>query len=134
MICSTEHPYASYESIVPEVLAAEDMLLREKGSAVRELFDIRMAGAGLEIEPVWESVSSHALIRAVKENMGISVLPYYLVEEDIRRGEVKAVAVEGMDFTREFSIVYHRNKYHSRAFDAFVRICGGGVEKKAEKR
>jgi DNA-binding transcriptional LysR family regulator len=118
---------------VPEVLAAEDMLLREKGSAVRELFDIRMAEAGLEIEPVWESVSTRALVRAVRENMGISVLPYYLVEEDIRRGEVKAVAVERVDFTREFSIVYHRNKYHSEAFDAFVRICSGGVETEREK-
>ena len=87
-----------------------------------------MAEAGLEIKPLWESVSTRALVRAVRENMGVSVLPYYLVEEDIRHGEVKAVSVERMDFTREFSIVYHRNKYHSRAFDAFVRICGGKVE------
>ena len=133
MICPPEHPYASYQSIVPEVLAAEDMLVREKGSAVRERFDIWMAEAGVEIEPVWESVSTRALVRAVRENMGISVLPYYLVEEDIRRGEVKAVAVERVDFTREFSIVYHRNKYHSEAFDAFVRICSGGVETEREK-
>ncbi len=123
MICSPEHPYASYKSIVPEVLAAEDVLLREKGSAVRELFDIRMAEAGLEIEPLWESVSTRALIGAVKENMGVSVLPYYLVEEEIKRREVRAVAVERVDFDRDFSIVYHKNKYHSRAFDAFVRIC-----------
>ena len=87
----------------------------------------------MEIEPVWESVSTRALVRAVRENMGISVLPYYLVEEDIRRGEVKSVAVERVDFTREFSIVYHRNKYHSEAFDAFVRICSSGVETEREK-
>lgn len=123
MICHPDHPHAVHPYIAPLTLASENILLREKGSAVRELFDIQMNRLGLSIDPLWESISTQAIIRAVKENLGVSFLPYYLVKESVEKGEVAILHVDGADFSREFSIIYHKNKFHSPAFDALIDIC-----------
>lgn len=123
MICHPEHPHVVHPHISPQSLTMENIILREKGSAVRELFDTQMAHLGLTIHPIWESISTQAIIRAVRENLGVSFLPYYLVKESIERGEVAVLHVDGTDFSRDFSIIYHKNKFHSPAFDMFIKIC-----------
>ena len=90
---------------------------------MRELFDARMREKGITVEPIWQSVSTQALIRAVKEGFGISVLPYYLVKDEIDRGEVTAFSVEDLDLSRQFAIAYHRNKFHTAAMEHFIEIC-----------
>lgn len=125
MICHPNHPHVVHPHISPQVLAQENIILREKGSAVRELFDTQMTHLGMVIDPVWESISTQAIIRAVKENLGVSFLPYYLVKEPIEQGEVAVLHVEGADFSRNFSIIYHKNKFHSPAFDTFIKVCSG---------
>lgn len=123
MLCSPRHPYAAYRSVAPEVLAVEDVLLREKGSAGRDLFDSLMESRGIRIEPAWQSVSTQALVGAVKADLGVAVLPFYLVQEAIQRGEVVAVPLEGVNFRRRYSVILHKNKFHSAALDAFLSLC-----------
>lgn len=123
VICNPKHPYAQYKKIIPEILINETMILREKGSAVRELFDIQMESIGLKIEPLWESISSHAIIQAVKENLGISILPYFIVKEYIERNEISVINIDKLNFSRNFNIIYHKNKFHSTHFDNFIKIC-----------
>ena len=123
MICAPSHSFASVKRVTTDALLKENLLLRERGSAVRELFDARMREKGITVEPIWQSVSTQALIRAVKEGFGISVLPYYLVKDEIDRGEVTAFSVEDLDLSRQFAIAYHRNKFHTVAMEHFIEIC-----------
>lgn len=123
LVCRPDHPFARAGRISPRELAAEPLLLRERGSAVRETFDSLMAAHGLAAEPAWQSVSTQAILQAVRAGLGVSVLPWPLVGDLVDRGELAAVPVEGMDFARDFSIVYHKNKFRSPAFHAFTRLC-----------
>ena len=132
MVCSPQHPYAAYKSVAPEVLMVEEVLLREKGSAGRDLFDRLMEHRGTHIEPAWESVSTQALVRAVQADLGVAVLPYYLVQEAIRQGAVVAVPLEGVDFCRPYSVIVHKSKFHSAALDAFLDLCQAHQETDAE--
>ena len=123
LVCRPDHPFAQAGRATAEALAEEPLLLRERGSAVRETLETAMAARSLAMEPVWESVSTEAILQAVQEGLGVSVLPRPLVREQVDRGTLTAVPVEGMDFARNFSIVYHKNKFRSAAFDAFTRLC-----------
>ena len=131
MVCSPQHPYAAYKSVAPEVLMVEEVLLREKGSAGRDLFDSLMEHRGIHVEPAWESVSTQALVRAVQADLGVAVLPYYLVQEAIRQGAVVAVPLEGVDFCRQYSVILHKSKFHSAALDAFRELCQSHPEEGA---
>ena len=49
------------------------LLLREPGSAGREIVESLFLSGGIQIAPAWESVSTLALIRAAQNGLGIAI-------------------------------------------------------------
>ncbi|HHV97561.1 MAG TPA: LysR family transcriptional regulator [Clostridiaceae bacterium] len=123
MICGNEHPFAKQKNIDISQLQNESFILREPGSAGREIFDSIMTSRGLEILPAWESISTQAIIRAVRANIGISVLPYLLVKEYLERKEISQFQIKGIQFKRCFSVIYHKNKFLTESAKDFIAIC-----------
>ena len=119
-ICPPDHPWASMEEICVNSLISEDFVLREKGSVVRKLLDTTLQAHGIEIKPTLQSISTHAIIRGVSSGMGVSMLPHQLVEEHIQRGEIATFKVKGISLTRNFSVIYHKDKYLSDAAKYFI--------------
>jgi len=119
-ICPPNHSWATMEEISVHSLVNEDFVLREKGSVVRKLFDKALQTHGIEVRPAWQSISTHAIIHAVSSGMGVSVLPYQLVCEHLQRGELKTFNVKDISLSRNFSVIYHKDKYLSDAAKYFI--------------
>jgi DNA-binding transcriptional LysR family regulator len=110
------------QPLTPEDICKEKLLLREKGAGVRDLFDQNMIRLGLKVEPYWESNSTSALINAVHNNMGISVLPYELIKQQLGEGFIKRLKVKDMQFNRNLMITYSKNKYITPSMKDFFHI------------
>ena len=123
MICGNDHPFAYQKNIEISKLQSESFILREAGSAGREIFDSTMTLHGLEIIPVWESTSTQAIVRAVQANLGISVLPYLLVKDSLDRKEISQFQINGIRFQRSFSVIYHKNKFLTESAKDFIALC-----------
>lgn len=123
MICANQHAFAKQKKIELSQLSKECFILRESGSAGREIFDSIMMAHGLEISPSWESISTQAIVRAVKENLGVSVLPYLLVKDSLERQEISKFEIEGIEFKRNFSAIHHRNKFLTESAKDFLALC-----------
>ncbi|MCR5526237.1 MAG: LysR family transcriptional regulator [Lachnospiraceae bacterium] len=98
-------------------------LLRERGSGTREIFDSVMEQHGVSIEPIWEAQSTMALINAVGENMGVSVVPRSVFESRVKSRKVREIKVEGLEFIQQFSIIYHKDKIVTPAMKELIAIC-----------
>jgi len=123
LICSNNHPFAQCEGILLPQLQQEELILREVGSAGREIFDSTMITQGLEISPAWESSSTQAIVHAVQANLGVSVLPYLLVKDYIDRKEISQFQLKGIQFKRSFCVIYHCNKFLTESAKDFIAIC-----------
>lgn len=123
LICGLSHPLAVRDEIELEDIKNEDLLLREKGSAGREICDGLFATNGIEINILWESTSTQAIVRAVISGLGLSILPYLLVKDSIERGEVKVIKIKDVSLKRSFSIIYHKNKFLTNSAKDFMDIC-----------
>ena len=121
VICAPESPLAG-RVISPAAFAAAELLLREKGSAIRDAVDSALLLRHLSAAPVWTSVNSRALIQAVRHNLGISVLPAELVQGELEAGQVAQVWVEGMTLSNQSAVVWHRDKYLTRAMRTLMDI------------
>ena len=123
IICGNNHPLSKTNNIAIEVLSEYDFILREKGSGGREMFDSTMLVHNIEIRPVWESVSTRAIIEAVSEGLGLSVLPYLLVKQDLEDKTIKQIKIKDITFNRHFYIIYHKNKFHTKSALEFMKLC-----------
>ena len=111
LICANNHPWAQKETISIEDMMKENFLLREKGSAGRDIFDSYLSMHGRKASPLWESMSSQAILHAVEQGVGVSILPYLLVKDFLDQNRISTVRMKDATLSRQFSIIYHKNKF-----------------------
>ncbi len=128
LLCAPGHPFAGRASVKPEELIDQPFILREEGSGTRELFEIGLASVGISVERKWVCHTADAILRAVEAGQGLSVISRRLAAEAAAAGRVHMAAVEGLDLTRAFSLVYHKDKFLSPALLAFLEVCARGGE------
>ena len=121
--CPRDGPFCQGQVLTLEEFRAQRFLLRERGSGTREEFERTVAAAGLTVEPVWEAMSTTALVNGVICGLGIAVLPYRMVLGPLERGLVVSVGVEGLDFRRQFRIAWHKDKYLTPLAGSFIDLC-----------
>lgn len=119
-VCSPEFP-AQEQTFSAEALCKQKLLLREKGSAIRDTFDSALYLKALHADPIMTSVNSSALIAAAKWGLGITLLPNILVEKEIAQNELIPVQVKDLDLTNELYLVWNRDKYLSTPMAELIR-------------
>ena len=128
LIVPPGHALLAQDSIALSDVLACPLLLRESGSAGRAFLDGVFASRGAAVQPAWESASTQALIRAVAAGLGVSILPEQLVSGAIDSGTVAAAVIADVSLTRENFILYHREKYFTRAARALIAAFRAAAE------
>lgn len=122
-VVSMGHPLCAASCVTLEALTQHPLLLREPGSAGRAYIDSVFRTAGLEARPLWESMSTQAILRAVEMGVGVSILPEALVREAVEAGRVAALTLASGKLERDTCIAFHKDKFHTAAMETFLRIC-----------
>lgn len=122
VVSSPDNKLAEKKNLKLKDLQDQNFLLRARGVGVRDRFDYIMKLYDMEIEPLWESSNTRSLINATVDGLGIAVLPYLLVKEDIDRGNVKMLDVKENLLNRNLNIVYHKDKIFNRWLKRFAEI------------
>lgn len=123
LVCGANHALAGKSEISIHELASQTFILREKGSGTRELFDSTLFTQGITVTPAWESISTEAIINAVVSGIGVSVLPYRLVKNDLDEHRLKRIKIKNIEFKRNFNVIYHKDKHSSKSALAFIHMC-----------
>lgn len=123
LVCGKSHVLAKADCVGIDQLQQYNFILREKGSGTRELFDSTLLVYGVSIKPSWESVSTHAIVNAVSEGLGLSVLPYLMVKEDIDAGRIKQLELKDIHFARSIYMIHHKNKFLPISATEFMSLC-----------
>ncbi len=123
IIAAAKKGFLPDQLLSKELFCQQSFLLREPGSGTREVFDRAAASAGFSVTPLWESISTTALVNAVIQGLGISVLPYRMIQEPLKQGHIITLRVDGMDFKRSFYIIRHRDKHLTKSARAFINLC-----------
>lgn len=129
-LCSRDHPFAERELVAPEELIQQPMILREKGSAIRDALDSALLLRHLVAEPWWESVNSQSIIKAVKKNLGVTLLPQYLLTDELQsRGEEAAgegglasFSVAGLELFNNNYVAVHKDKYWTKPMEDLAAL------------
>lgn len=120
LLQKTDYP----EGIPVKILFTHHMIMREKGSATRQLLEKKMSESGFnlaEFKGITYINSLEGIKQAVREGLGVAVLSKLSVNDMVRAGSVDTYEIEGLNLGRMLYLVHHRS-----------RILGGAAEKLKE--
>lgn len=123
-VCPPGHSFAGRRNVGLDELLRERLLLREPGSAIRDVFDSFLRLRQLTARPMMTSVNSQALLRAVTGGMGVSILADVMARIYVRRGVVASFAVKEMRLKNENRLVFHADKHRTEAMRRFMECAG----------
>jgi DNA-binding transcriptional LysR family regulator len=122
------HPFVKKGPVTLAELSREPFIIRERGSATREIFEAclrdqkRLSLAGFNV--ISEVGSSEAVKEAVLAGLGVSVLSIHAIAREIERGEISEVPIRGCRIERYFYLIYRRQfalMQHHKLFLDFTK-------------
>ncbi len=106
-------------------LSRQRLLIREDGSATRQVTERALRQAGVAVQPAMELDHTETIKRAVMAGLGIAFVSRYAIDDERRR--LRVLRVRGMKIRRHFHIIRDERRPLSasaRAFTAFLEADG----------
>lgn len=100
--------------------------LTERDANYRRVLDRFLASYEIVLTPTLECSNTSFIIKMLEVNRGISLLPWYAVEQSVHQG--KLILVDATDFHTSLyrQIFSHKEKWRTREMDEFVRLVEAG--------
>ncbi len=121
-IIGKEHPLAN-KKITFDDLANLKFFIRETGSGTRELFEQVMHEHNIHYQTAGIYNSVEAIKRAVINGLGVSVISYEAIKDELKEGKLVTFTMPGLVFKRQFNIVYHKNKFIPPEMQEIIDKC-----------
>jgi DNA-binding transcriptional LysR family regulator len=128
LIVSKNHAWCKKKSVTLPELLKEPFLVREKGSATRELFESYLKKSKSisldQFNICGELGSSEAIKEAVIVGWGVSVISIHAVSRELSQGLLCEVPIQGLTMERNFYLIYRRQfdfrSFH-KTFISFIK-------------
>ena len=122
VVCAPSHPLAKLKSVAPKTLTEHTYVSREPGSGTREVIDNYLQKAGVapdSMQLVMELGSPEALKGVAATGLPFAIMSRVTIAKEIRLGILAPVALSPR-LDRHLSVVYPKERFHSRLVNAFV--------------
>ena len=114
----------SYQDGVPlELLFEHHLILREKGSATRQLLEKKLAEEGFSMDQfkgITYINSLEGIKQAVKAGLGAAVVSRLSVSDMVSLGDLDQYTIKNVDLKRSLYLVYHYRRVLTGAVEAFI--------------
>jgi len=124
VVCAPSHPLARLKSVPPKALLEHAYVSREPGSGTREVIDQYLHKAGVppdSLQVVMELGSPEALKGLVATGLGFTIMSRAIAALEMEVGRLAQVPL-APPLIRQLSVVYPKERFHSRLVNTFVQF------------
>lgn len=122
IVAAPAHPLAARRRVPLASLAGESLLTREPGSATRLAMDQAFAEGGVVANVAMEIASNETIKQAVAAGLGIGFLSAHAVLNEVERGTLAVVDVQGFPVMRQWYVVRLGARRLPRIAQAFAQF------------
>jgi DNA-binding transcriptional LysR family regulator len=125
--CGMSHPLSRRRKIRPEALTEELWIIRESGSATRQLFEQRFAALGGQIRRAIELNSPEGIKELVRAGIGVSFMSAHGLRREFRDRQLRPLPIKTLCLSRPIYSIRHGEKHESAVMSAFLSDVRAGV-------
>jgi DNA-binding transcriptional LysR family regulator len=122
LVVPPRHRWGSRRDVDPAQLADEGLLVREEGSATREVTERTLRQHGIEFKILMELGHVEAIKQAVMAGMGAAFLSIHAIQAEAAAGRLHTVRVRGLPIRRHFHVIHNAQRTLPPAAQAFMEI------------
>jgi len=122
LIVPSKHPWARRREIQPALLGAQRLLIREEGSATRQVTERALQRAGGHIKTSMELGHTEAIKQAVMAGLGIAFVSIHAIRGEIAAGRLRALRLRGLRIRRHFHIIHNEARTLSASARASIEL------------
>lgn len=120
--CPANHPFAGKKDIPLDTVLEENFIMIEEGCNYRQAFEQYVVEQRGRRPSITEIGYTRLIIDAVIENLGVSLLPRFTLEEALREKKVALFSVKGFQLSMLMQVIYSKNRWVSPAMKAFIEM------------
>lgn len=108
LVANVEHPFAALREIGVEAMTREQLILFDRTSSYHDLTSSFFREAGVVPRGVMEVDNIDATKKMVRQGLGVALLPYTAVSEELSSGELAAVQIVDAEPVRRRIVAIRR--------------------------
>ena len=109
-------------SIAPQELSGVDFIAFDDDLPIRRHLDRFLRDHGVEVNVALHFDNIQMIKEAVIHNVGISIMPFRTMREDIEQGRLVAVRIADATLFRPLGIIHRKKKRFHRVAQAFLDL------------
>jgi DNA-binding transcriptional LysR family regulator len=122
LVVPPAHPWASRREIAPARLGGEPLLMREVGSATRQVTERALQAAGVVYRRGLVLEHPEAIKQAVIAGLGVAFLSIHAVRGEVATGRLRALRLRGVRLVRHFHLLHNEARTLSAGARAFREL------------
>ncbi|CAH2212679.1 LysR family transcriptional regulator [Tepidibacter aestuarii] len=122
---SPKHEFAHKREVELEEVIKGNLILREKGSGTRDIFERKISDVGYDIENVnvyMEIRSINAIKSLVESNLGYTIISKEAIKREVNLELIKIVPIKNIKIEREFNFIYKSSSFLD-FINSFIKYC-----------
>ena len=122
-VSAPNYKFAGEKDIKVEEILNAPLYLTERNANYRQALEQELSLRKQTLSPVLECSDTAFIKKMLKTGKGLSYLPLFVVEKDIKEGKIAKLDVKDIDITMYRQVFYHANKYMTKEMEKFVEYC-----------
>ncbi len=124
LIAAPRHPWTRSAPIRTRQLAEERLLIREPGSATRQVTERALQQAGIAPSRTIELNHTEAIKQSVMAGLGVAFVSLHAVHGEVRARQLAIVPVRGLRIRRHFHVIQGEQRTLGARARAFLALLG----------
>lgn len=121
VVMPPDHPWAGRATVTLEDLLQAPFITRQPGSRARKWLEATLGKAAARLNIVAELDSPGAIKFALLNGMGVAILPDYVIEREVARGELGECRLEGFHLQRSLLMLWQADRPWHPIQRAFIQ-------------
>ncbi len=116
------HPWAAKRKAQRDDIPHRKLILPERGGNTYRLIEAYFRSENIQIHPFLEIANEQAIREFVRLDMGVGILPRWMVADDLGQGLLTALPLGRRRLKRRWGVLYNKARKLSLADDLLIKI------------
>ncbi|GFZ30223.1 LysR family transcriptional regulator [Clostridium zeae] len=122
LVCSPSFDQGKADFCTPNQVIDTSLVINEPNCIYRRIFENYLRDNNITLNNTIELWSIEAIKNCVSSNLGISFLPRFVVEDELKNNKLKEIKANCSDTKITAICSYHKNKWVSPAMALFMQL------------